>query len=57
MPLHIDEIQTDVQLSAQEGTPSAAEQAPAWKQLALQRCLQEQLLEEDARTCATGNHD
>lgn len=58
MPLHIDEIQTDVQMdgdaAAAAGTTPAAE---AWRQLALWRSLQEQMLDERERICAQGNED
>lgn len=58
MQLHIDEMQTDVQVQSEPAaaaTPQAAE--PLWQQLARARQLQQQLLCDDARTRACGNED
>ena len=57
MPLHIDEIQTDVQVEASaSGNPPAAAQ-PVWQQLAQLRGLRDRLLDDGERTAAHGNED
>ena len=57
MAIHIDEIQTDVQV---DPTPAAAPSAapePPWQKLQSLRQLQAQLQCDEARTRACGNED
>jgi hypothetical protein len=58
MPIHIGEIQTDVQVpSADAPTSAPAPEPPLWQLLAQLRALQQQLLSDEQRTAACGNHD
>ncbi|MDP3084300.1 MAG: hypothetical protein Q8N44_11515 [Rubrivivax sp.] len=57
MPLHIGEIQTDIQLIDDEPGGAAAAPAPVWQQLAQLRGLFDHLLSDSARTSASGNED
>ena len=58
MTIHIDEVQTDVQVQAEPGgAAAAAAPEPAWQQLARARQARQQLLCDDARTSALGNDD
>lgn len=57
MPLHIDEIQTDIQVEGGEAGAAAPAPPPVWQQLAQLRGLFDRLLDDSARTSATGNED
>ena len=56
MTLHIDEVQTDLQVQA-EPTATPPEADPPWQELARLRQLQRQLRCDNARTSACGNED
>jgi hypothetical protein len=53
--IHIDEIQTEVQVEDPARDAERSEPDPAWLQLARWRQWQQQVLEDDARTSAWGN--
>lgn len=57
MAIHIDEVQTDVQVQAEPAAAAAPAAEPPWQQLARLRQLQQVLLCDDARTSACGNED
>lgn len=57
MPLHIGEIQTEVQVIDDDAGSAAAPPAPAWQQLVQLRGLFDRLLDDSARTSAGGNED
>jgi hypothetical protein len=53
--IHIDEIQTEVQVEGSDAPAQRNEPDPLWQQLARLRQLQQRLLDDDARTSAWGN--
>lgn len=55
--IHIDEIQTEVQVEAVAADAGRHEPEAPWQQLARLRQTQQRLLEDDARTSAWGNED
>jgi hypothetical protein len=59
MPLHIDEIQTDVQMDSgdRSGIVEASSKPEPWLPLVQLRALHEELLEACARVSAFGNED
>ncbi len=57
MPIHIDEIQTDVQVEDRPSSAAAPAPEPPWQQLAVLRRTLQQLLCDEARTLARGNED
>ena len=57
MPLHIDELLTDIQVDSTDPSPRAGAPQPAWQQLAQLRGLLDRLLDDGARTAASGNDD
>ena len=57
MAIHIDEMQTDVQVQNEPAPAAPASPEPLWQQLARARRIQQQLLCDEARTRACGNDD
>ncbi len=57
MALHIEEVQTDVQVQREPAAAAPPAPEPLWQQLARARQIQQQLLCDEARTHACGNDD
>lgn len=57
MALHIEEMQTEVQVQHESAPAAPPAPEPTWQQLARARQLQQQLLCDEARTSACGNED
>ena len=57
MPIHIDEIQTEVEMQGERPAPQAAAAEAEWQRIAALRRQLMQLLADDARTRACGNED
>lgn len=53
--IYIDEVQTKVQVQAVEPRADRNDPEPPWQQLARLRQWQQRLLEDEARTSASGN--
>lgn len=57
MPVHIDEIDTQVQVDATPAAPAAAPAEPEWQTRTRLRATLQQLLQDEQRTLARGNED
>ena len=57
MPVHIDEIDTQVQVDATPAAPAAARAEPEWQTRTRLRATLQQLLQDEQRTLARGNED
>lgn len=56
MPIHIDEVSSDVQVEGERPAAAAAPQPPG-QALARWRDMQQRLLRDESRTSACGNED